>query len=120
MTGPIIRPGSISVNLTTGATDQDFIGIGDASDLPDLSGIYATVASVTTNTSAIAALPSTYGRIWATPTASTTLTGTLAAWTVTSVDCTAGAGARSLPPASSVLAGTAFVAKKGDTSTNAL
>lgn len=62
----------------------------------------------------------TFGRLWSFPAASTTLTGTLVAWTIIAVDCTAGAGARTLPAASSVAAGTAFAAKKADTSTNAL
>jgi hypothetical protein len=48
VTGPIIRPGSTSVNIITGATDQDFIGIGDSADLPDISAALALKLDVTT------------------------------------------------------------------------
>jgi hypothetical protein len=101
------------------------------SNLPSVSGTNITDGSVeyadlsaaakaAAAAAGVAAGVGSFGQLWATPAASTTLTGTLAAWTVTAVDCTAGAGARSLPAASSVAAGTAFTAKKADTSANAL
>lgn len=92
-----------SGQVTTGVT---------AKSLPNAADPATLAANV--------AFTGTYGQLWATPTASVTLTGTLSAWTVTAVDCTAGAGARSLPAASSVAVGTAVCAKKADTSANPL
>lgn len=73
-----------------------------------------------TDLQTVRTLSTNYGRLWVTPSASTNLSGTLVAWTVIAVDCTAGAGAWNLPAASSVTAGIAFCAKKADTSSNPL
>lgn len=60
MTGPIIRPGSTAVNIITGASEQDFIGIANDEQLTNIfphidcvvgTGGYATI------TEAIAACP---------------------------------------------------------------
>lgn len=90
----------------------------------DLATLYALPNNTSSRTTVTASdgliVPGDAGPTWTSPTASTTLTGTLAAWVITAVDCTAGTGARTLPAASSVAAGTPVCAKKADTSTNTL
>ena len=45
MTGPIIRPGSVAVNVVTGASEQDFIGVADSPGVAeDLNATFARVS----------------------------------------------------------------------------
>jgi lysophospholipase L1-like esterase len=109
-------PNGVVLTDTAGA----YSAFAGPDDLDTLYVLPSNTTSRTTLTGSSSNVPGAAASTWATPTASTTLTGTLAAWVVTAVDCTAGAGARTLPAASSVPSGTAVSVKKADTSTNSL